>query len=100
MYMNYTLNALNALTKIINHPINEPFYACERGLSSGEINSLQDHRLIVPTGNSREVFVPIGNDLYKKVEAKEWRILDRELSWQFLNNDLNSLEKLLAHFRK
>ena len=100
MYMHFTLNAIDSLSKIITHPISEPFYASDYGLTSGDINSLKDNGLIMPTGETRESFVRLYDDIYKRVTVKEWIIRDKEFNWKFLEEDLNKLTELVLKFTK
>ena len=56
----------------------KPFYASDLfGASDslgGIINGLSINGLIKPTGNVREVMVPLGGDMYHKCQAKEWQL--------------------------
>ena len=98
MYTHFTLNAIEALTKIMTHPMAKPFYASDYSLTSGEINSLKDNGLIMPTGNTRDGFVELYDGLYKKVQVKEWIIRDKEFNWEFLKEDLQKLAELVLKF--
>lgn len=67
-------NVAANLSKILRGSGIEPFYASDYDLSGGEINGLVFHKLIEETGNTKECFFPVGEDLYKKGYVKEWRI--------------------------
>lgn len=50
----------------------KPFYASDFDLSGGTISAMETYGLIQPTGNTKIGFAPVGGELYKKVEIKEW----------------------------
>ena len=57
----------------------KPFYASDLfGTSDslgGIINGLSIHGIIKPTGNVREGMVPMGGDMYRRCEIKEWQLV-------------------------
>lgn len=69
------LNTLVAIAKATRQPINKPFFAKDIGLTSGQAQVLKYYyEVITPTGRTRSEFVPIGDSLFRQVEAKEWVI--------------------------
>ena len=79
-----TTNTIKGLAIILNYIKNgnadKPFYASDLGLNGAQIQCLRfgdsdDFQFIVPTGNTKEVFIYTGyGDNYKKVSAKEWKV--------------------------
>lgn len=79
-----TNNTIKGLAIILNYIKNgnadKPFYASDLGLNGAQIQCLRfgdsdDFQFIVPTGNTKEVFIDTGyNNNYKKVSAKEWKV--------------------------
>ena len=79
-----TTNTIKGLAIILNYIKNgnadKPFYASDLGLNGAQIQCLRfgdsdDFQFIVPTGNTKEVFIDTGyNNNYKKVSAKEWKV--------------------------
>ena len=79
-----TNNTIKGLAIILNYIKNgnadKPFYASDLGLNGAQIQCLRfgysdDFQFIVPTGNTKEVFIDLGyNNNYKKVPVKEWRV--------------------------
>lgn len=79
-----TNNTIKGLAIILNYIKNgnadKPFYASDLGLNGAQIQCLRfgdsdDFQFIVPTGNTKEVFIDLGyNNNYKKVYAKEWKV--------------------------
>ena len=73
-------NLTKNILKVIAHGT-EPFYACDLGLSGGEINGLRLNGYIEPTGNTRPVEITFHYwdafegriEVTKTVAAKEWR---------------------------
>ena len=54
----------------------------------------------MPTGETRESFVRLYDDIYKRVVVKEWIIRDKDFNWKFLDEDLNKLAELVLKFSK
>ena len=98
MYTHFTLNAMEAFLKIYTHNVNEPFYASDFNLTSGEINSLKDNRLIKETGNTRDGFVHLYDDIYKRVTVKEWIIVDEPSNWTLLVKDIHTIKEFINKF--
>lgn len=79
-----TNNTIKGLAIILNYIKNgdadKPFYASDLGLNGAQIHCLRfgdsdDFQFIVPTGNTKEIFIYTGyGDNYKKVSAKEWKV--------------------------
>ena len=79
-----TTNTIKGLAIILNYIKNgntdKPFYASDLGLNGAQIQCLRfgdsdDFQFIVPTGNTKEIFIYTGyGDNYKKVSAKEWKV--------------------------
>ena len=79
-----TTNTIKGLAIILNYIKNgnadKPFYASDLGLNGAQIQCLRfgdsdDFQFIVPTGNTKEIFIDTGyNNNYKKVSAKEWKV--------------------------
>ena len=79
-----TTNTIKGLAIILNYIKNgnadKPFYASDLGLNGAQIQCLRfgdsdDFQFIVPTGNTKEIFIYTGYcDNYKKVSAKEWKV--------------------------
>ena len=79
-----TTNTIKGLAIILNYIKNgntdKPFYASDLGLNGAQIQCLRfgdsdDFQFIVPTGNTKEIFIYTGHgDNYKKVSAKEWKV--------------------------
>ena len=79
-----TNNTIKGLAIILNYIKNgnadKPFYASDLGLNGAQIQCLRfgdsdDFQFIVPTGNTKEIFIYTGyDDNYKKVSAKEWKV--------------------------
>ena len=90
--MNYTINFYKVMLKLAGRDLTTPFYASDYGLNGGEINSLKGGCAIVPTGETKDVFVPVdyyGEELYRKCEVMEWKFD----SW-FLENFPRTLAKM------
>lgn len=69
------INTFIAIAKATRQPVNKPFFAKDIGLTSGQVQVLKYHCLaITPTGKTRVEFVPIGDNKFRQVEAKEWVI--------------------------
>ena len=68
----YTMNQLKNYATILKSG-KETFWASDFGFRGGDIGGLS-YDFIEPTGNTKEVLIPIGGDCYKKVEAQEWRL--------------------------
>lgn len=71
--------SFDTITKfsIANSLKDVPFYADDYGMNGGMIQALSMYEFIKPTGNTKEVFVPIdtwGGTIYKKVDAREWKV--------------------------
>lgn len=72
------------------------FYASDFGLNGGEINGLVVNGLIRPTGQTKNVMIPIDWNIYKKVSAKEWVVEENGFNyWQ-----ANDFVKVLHLFVK
>ena len=79
-----TNNTIKGLAIILNYIKNgnadKPFYASDLGLNGAQIQCLcfgdsDGFQFIVPTGNTKEVFIDLGyNNNYKKVSVKEWKV--------------------------
>jgi hypothetical protein len=90
----YDVRELKAMAKYFTFE-GSTFYASDLGLSSGDIQRLKAWWLIVPTGKTKEVFVEVGDNLYKKVPAKEWRKTDNMPSMkEWFQNSVNALHDL------
>jgi hypothetical protein len=66
------------LLRVVMATDGKPFYAgdvfgefCECG---GWINGMDLAHIVRSTGNTKEQFLPIGYDTYKKIEVKEWEL--------------------------
>ena len=69
------INTFIAIAKATQQPVNNPFFAKDIGLTSGQVQALKYHCFaITPTGRTRVEFVPIGGNVFRQVEAKEWVI--------------------------
>lgn len=69
------INTFIAIAKAAEQPVNQPFFAKDVGLTSGQIQVLKYHcSAITPTGKIRTEFVPIGGNTFRQVETKEWII--------------------------
>lgn len=67
------LNTLMAFAIATRQPVNKPFFAKDIGLKSGQVQVLKYYyAVITPTGRTRSEFVPIGDNTFRQVEAKEW----------------------------
>ena len=71
-------NHLNNLNQFKNYAIilksgKETFWASDLGLRGGDIVGLTGD-FIEPKGKEREELINIGNNMFKKVVAKEWRV--------------------------
>ena len=79
-----TNNTIKGLAIILNYIKNgnadKPFYASDLGLNGAQIQCLRfgdsdDFQFIVPTGNTKEIFIYTGYvDNYKNFSAKEWKV--------------------------
>ena len=79
-----TNNTIKGLAIILNYIKNgnadKPFYASDLGLNGAQIQCLSfgysdGFRFLVPTGNTKEIFIYTGYDNnYKKVSVKEWKV--------------------------
>lgn len=79
-----TNNTIKGLAIILNYIKNgnadKPFYASDLGLNGAQIQCLcfgynDGFRFIVPTGNTKEIFIYTGyGNNYKKVSVKEWKV--------------------------
>ncbi len=71
------LTRMNLLRKVIATD-GKPFYAADVFGTSyslgGWICGLSLSGIIEETGNTRECLIPLGNDLFKQVSVKEWRL--------------------------
>lgn len=69
------INTFIAIAKVTRQPVNKPFFAKDIGLTSGQVHALKYHcYAITPTGKTRIEFVPIGDNKFRQVKAKEWVI--------------------------
>ena len=89
----FNLNQMILIEKVKNfvNP-NAPFYASDYGFSGSDMQSLSYTGIIRPTGNTREVMVEIGDNLYKKVTAKEWVV--SEMQWWYKDTYKKTWEKI------
>lgn len=86
---NLSFTTMHYLSKIYESGV-DTFYASDFGLDGGTMNALTTIKFFdktdkwvarygfTPTGNTKPTMVEIGENLYKKVEVKEWRI-NREI---------------------
>ena len=78
--MKKSLKEIEAIATLMKLGEGTTFYTTDIGLTSAHINALQGwSNVIVPTGNTREEFVPIGgfdeeSAVYRKFPAKEWKV--------------------------
>lgn len=74
-----TKTTVKAIVNLLgNANLDTPFFSSDFGIAGGTINGLRRRGLVIPTGNTKEVFVCINeyDELYKKFEIKEWRLND------------------------
>lgn len=76
-----------------------PFYAEDYEMNGGMIKALSWYELIKPTGNTREVFIPMNTfyDVrYKRVEVQEWTVDSNkvELYIDILSDKIVELESM------
>ena len=85
---NLSFATMHFLSKIYTSDV-DTFYASDFGLNGGMMNALSSIKFwskttkrdcfgFVPTGNTKSTMVEVGENLYRKVEVKEWRI-NREI---------------------
>jgi len=74
------------------------FYAADLDFSGAEVNAMHNLEMIAPTGKTKSVFVqhPYRDDLYRKFDAKEWKVIPLE-KWiaEFIIEDVNKLADLV-----
>ena len=103
-----TNNTIKGLAIILNYIKNgnadKPFYASDLGLNGAQIQCLRfgdsdDFQFIVPTGNTKEIFIYTGyDDNYKKVSAKEWKVNIHH--WAYAVDDFYFLLSEIINKRK
>lgn len=71
-----TISYLTAVMKVANYN-GDTFYASDLGLKGGTIQGLFWDGLIERTGNKKTYFVEIRQNVFRKCEALEWRIINR-----------------------
>ena len=64
---------LISLMKIVSSG-KDTFYASDVDLNGGQISALSGRAIILPTGNTKSVYVDFDDGYAKKVTAKEWKI--------------------------
>jgi len=89
-----SFTTMHYLNKIYTSGI-DTFYASDFGIDGGTMNAFTTIKFLdkttkneccgfVPTGNTRTTMVEIGENLYKKVEVKEWKT-NREVIKDYLD---------------
>lgn len=78
------------------------FYADDFDLCGGTINALQRYGLIQSTGRTKDVFIPVDDELYRKVKVLEWEctILSEKPSTGATIMRAECLEDIVAAQRK
>jgi hypothetical protein len=76
------------------------FYASDFNLSGGEIAGMRHYGMLEATGNKKEIFVEIGDDLYKKAYVNEWRLVDNSLRAGEMRTIFRELDKVNKHFNQ
>ena len=98
----YFYSTIGSLSFATMHILNEiytsgvdTFYASDFGLNGGTMNALATIKFLgktrweeccgfTPTGNTKSTMVEIDENLYRKVEVKEWKI-NREVVKDYLD---------------
>lgn len=78
------------------------FYASDFDLCGGTISALQGYGLIQSTGKTKEVFVPVDDELYRKIEVSEWEctILSEKPSTSAMSMRADCIEDVIAEQRR
>lgn len=69
-----TKKEIEAIIKLVN--VTEPFYASDYDIAGGTISALDNiYEFVKATGNTKEYFINLYDDVYKKVTVKEWQVI-------------------------
>ena len=71
-----TTPAMIALIKVAHHT-EDYFYASDLGLKGGTLKALEERGYIEKSGKTKDYFIEIEKDLYRKVTVFEWHIIKR-----------------------
>lgn len=91
-----TKKEIEAIIKLVN--VTEPFYASDYGITGGTINALDGvYQFVKATGNTKEYFINVYDDMYKKVTVKEWQVIpsERMRVLKEVQNELMEMKKLV-----
>ena len=80
------------------YKLNRPFYASEFDLNGGVMNALACKRLVRETGNKKSEFYPVGGDLYRKCEVKEWMPVYDKYSVRRLEREIETMRKAVKAY--
>jgi len=71
-----TTTFMIALIKVV-HYTEDYFYASDLGLQGGTLKALEERGYIEKSGKTKEYFIEIEKDIYRKVTVNEWHIINR-----------------------
>ena len=72
-----TTPAMIALIKVAHHT-EDYFYASDLGLRGGTLKALEERGYIEKSGKTKDYFIEVEKDLYRKVTVYEWHIINRK----------------------
>ena len=82
----------NAMRLVAERGLGARFYAAdlgENGMTGVALAAFAEathDKLIRRTGNTREAFIEIDDDIYRKVSAQEWEIVPNQREWENFGN--------------
>lgn len=91
-----TKKEIEAIIKLVN--VTEPFYASDYDIAGGTISALDNiYEFVKATGNTKEYFINLYDDVYKKVTVKEWQVIPsaRMRVLKQVQNELMEMKKLI-----
>ena len=66
---------IKILKMLCESPADKVFYAADYSFNAAMMTALKNYHFITSVGvPSKDVFIPMYNDMYKKVEVKGWKL--------------------------
>lgn len=87
---------IEAIIELVN--VTEPFYASDYDIAGGTIGALDNiYGFVKETGNTKEYFINLYDDVYKKVTVKEWQVIPsaKMRVLKQVQNELMEMKKLV-----
>lgn len=84
-------NTIIGISKLMN--VKKPFYADEFGIDGTVMSALSAMSLVDWTGKTKTYFLHLYNDVYKKVEVKEWKFDKKHL--KFITREIEEIRSAL-----